>query len=127
LLPSGKPDGLVCHFKLFGFPALRSSCPTGGRCICNGRLLCSSPRSQNPQQVLTIPGGNALAVVPVVRTIPPKEDKVDTSLVKVPMVQASVAQPGSKAPDENLVDDNPNVLNFDAAESEIVCRMSSQL
>jgi hypothetical protein len=25
-----KPDGPICHSKLFGFPSLRSSCPTCG-------------------------------------------------------------------------------------------------
>jgi hypothetical protein len=31
------------------------------------------------------------------------------------------------APDDNLADDDPNILNFDTIESEIVCRMSSLL
>jgi hypothetical protein len=51
----------------------------------------SSPHSQNPQYVLTIPGGSALAVVTMVRTTLSKEDKVDTSLAEVPMAQALVA------------------------------------
>jgi hypothetical protein len=36
-----------------------------------------------------------------------------------------VAQPGSKASDDDLVDDDPGLLNFDTVESETVCRMSS--
>jgi hypothetical protein len=42
LLSLGKPDGLVWHFRLFGFPVLKSSCPASGRCISNGRLMRSS-------------------------------------------------------------------------------------
>jgi hypothetical protein len=30
-------------------------------------------------------------------------------------------------PDENLADDDPDLLKFDVAESEIVCRMNSWL
>jgi hypothetical protein len=37
-----------------------------------------------------------------------------------------VGVPGLQGTD-NLIDDDPNLLNFDAAESEIVCRMSSRL
>jgi hypothetical protein len=55
------------------------------------------------------------------RTTPPKKNKVDTSLAEAPMAQALVARPGSKALDDNLADDDPNLLNFSAAESEIVC------
>jgi hypothetical protein len=43
------------------------------------------------------------------------------------MAQALVAQVGSKVPDDNLADDYPDLLNFDAAESEIICRKSSRL
>jgi hypothetical protein len=43
------------------------------------------------------------------------------------MAQALVAQPGNKAPDDNLVDGDPGILNFIAAESEIVWRMSTRL
>jgi hypothetical protein len=83
--------GLVWHFRLSGFPILRSSCPTGGRHIRNGHLLRSSLYGQNPQQVLTIPSGSASAVTPMVCTTLPKEDKVDTSSAKAPMAQALVA------------------------------------
>jgi hypothetical protein len=84
LLSLGKLDDPVWHFGLSSFPALRPSYPIGGRRICNNHLLSSSPRAQNPQQVLTIPGGSESVVVPMVRTTPPKEDNVDTSSVKVP-------------------------------------------
>jgi hypothetical protein len=63
----------------------------------------------------------------MVRTIPSKEDKVDLSSVEAPKSQALVARLGSMAPDDNLADDDPNILNFDTIESEIVCRMSSLL
>jgi hypothetical protein len=63
----------------------------------------------------------------MVRTTPPKEDKVDTSLVEAPMAQVLVAQLGSNAPNNNLADDDPNLLNFVMAESEIICETSSQL
>jgi hypothetical protein len=53
-------------------------------------------------------------------TTPPKKNKVDTSLAEAPKAQALVARPGSKALDDNLADDDPNLLNFSAAESEIV-------
>jgi hypothetical protein len=59
------------------------------------------------------------------RTTPPKEDKVDTSSVEVPTTQALVAQPESKAPHDNLGDDDPDLLNFAAVASEIACRTSS--
>jgi hypothetical protein len=36
-----------------------------------------------------------------------------------------VVQPGSKASNDNLTDDDPDLPNFDAMESKIVCRMSS--
>jgi hypothetical protein len=60
-------------------------------------------------------------------TTPPKEDKVDTLSVEAPMAQALVTRLRSKALNDNLADDDPNLLNFDATESEIVCRMSSRL
>jgi hypothetical protein len=63
----------------------------------------------------------------MVCTTPPKEDKADTSLAEVPTTQALVARLGSKALDDNLADDDPDILNFIVAESEIVCRMSSRL
>jgi hypothetical protein len=97
----------------------------GGRRICNGRLLQSSLRGQNLQQVLTIPSENASVVVPMVCTTPPKEDKVDTSSTDVPTGQALATRLRSKASGGNLVDDDPDLLNFDAVESEIVCQMSS--
>jgi hypothetical protein len=54
-------------------------------------------------------------------------DKAGISWVEVPTAQALVAQLKSKAPDDNLVDDDLDHLNFTAAESEIVCQTSSQL
>jgi hypothetical protein len=66
-------------------------------------------------------------VAPTVRTTPPKEDKVDTSLAKAPMVQALVARPGSKALDDSIVDNDLDILNFVAVEYKIACRTSSQL
>jgi hypothetical protein len=127
LLPLGKPDGPVWHFGLFGFPILKPSFPTGGQHIHNGRLLHSSLRGQNPQQTLTILGESASAVAPMVCTNPPKEDKVGTSSVKALTVQALVAQPGSKALDDNVADNDSDPLNFDVADSEIVCRTSPRL
>jgi hypothetical protein len=38
-----------------------------------------------------------------------------------------VAQLGSKALDDNLADDDPDLLNFDAADFEINCRTNSRL
>jgi hypothetical protein len=66
-------------------------------------------------------------VAPLVHTTPPKEDKVDTSSVEVPTVQALAVRLGSKAPNDNLVDDNFDLLNLDVVESETVYRMSSRL
>jgi hypothetical protein len=63
----------------------------------------------------------------MVRTTPPKENKVDTSSAEAPTAQTLVTQLGSKAPDDNLADDDPDLLNFAAAESDIVCWMNSQL
>jgi hypothetical protein len=85
LLSLGKLDGPVWHSGLSSIPILRPSCPASGRRIRNDRLLRSSLRGQNPQYVLTIPGGSASVVVSIVHTTPPKEDKVDTSLVEGPM------------------------------------------
>jgi hypothetical protein len=63
----------------------------------------------------------------IVHTNLPKVDKVGTSSTEVPMAQALVAQLGSKVTDDNLVDDNPDLLNFATRESEIICQMSSRL
>jgi hypothetical protein len=52
---------------------------------------------------------------------------VGTSSVKAPTVQALVAQPGSKALDDNVADNDSDPLNFDVAESVIVCRTSPRL
>jgi hypothetical protein len=59
LLLPGKPDGPVWHSELSGFLVLRPSYPVGGRCVLSGHLQHSSLHSQNPEQVLTIPGGSA--------------------------------------------------------------------
>jgi hypothetical protein len=87
----GETNGLVCHSGPSSFLALRPSYPASGQRIRNSRLLCSSLYSQNPQQVLIILGGSALVAMPMVRTTPPKEDKVDTSSVEVSMAQALVS------------------------------------
>jgi hypothetical protein len=63
----------------------------------------------------------------MVRTTPPKEDMMDTSPMEAPTTQALVARPESKAPDDNLVDEDLDHLNFDVAESEIACRTNSRL
>jgi hypothetical protein len=89
--------------------------------------MCSSLHGQNPQQVLTIPGGSASATEPMVPTTPPKEDKVDTSSVEVPTAQALVARRRNKVSDDNLADDNPDLLNFAASGSKIICQTTSQL
>jgi hypothetical protein len=63
----------------------------------------------------------------MVRTTPPKEDKVDTSSMEVCTAQTLVTRPGSKASDDNLADDDPELLALIVAESEIVCEMRSWL
>jgi hypothetical protein len=68
-----------------------------------------------------------LTVASIARTTPPKEDKVDTSSAEVSTTQALVARPGSKAPDDNLADDDPDILNFTAMKSEIICWTNSRL
>jgi hypothetical protein len=52
---------------------------------------------------------------------------VDTSSAEAPTAQALAGRPGSKASDDNLANNYPDLLNFDVAESKIVCWMSSQL
>jgi hypothetical protein len=79
LLFMAKPDGPVWHSGLSSFHVSRPSCPAGGRRIHNGRLVHTRLRGQNPQQVLTILGGSALAVAPMARTTSPKVDKGDMS------------------------------------------------
>jgi hypothetical protein len=63
----------------------------------------------------------------MVRTTLAKVDKAGTSSVEVPTAHALVAQAKSKAPDDDLIDDDPGLLNFITTEFEIVCRTSSQL
>jgi hypothetical protein len=63
----------------------------------------------------------------MVRTTLPKVDKVGTSSTEVPIAQALVARLESKAPDDDLVDDDPDLLNFTVVESEIIYQMSSRL
>jgi hypothetical protein len=73
-------------------------------------------------------GGSAsMAVAPMVHTTLPKEDNMGTSSVEAPTTQALVARLESKAPDDNLGDDDPDFLNFDAAESETICQTNSRL
>jgi hypothetical protein len=76
---------------------------------------------------MTILGGSASAVVYIACTTLPKEEKASTSSVEAPRAQALVDRPGSKVSDDTLADDDPDLLNFTAAESEIVCRTSSWL
>jgi hypothetical protein len=64
---------------------------------------------------------------PTDHTTPPKEDKVDTSSMEASTAQALVARLRSKLLDDNIVDNNPDLLNFVVVEFEIVCRMSSWL
>jgi hypothetical protein len=63
----------------------------------------------------------------MVYTTLPKEDKVDTSSTEAPTTQILVARSESKASDDNPSDDDPDLLNFDMAESKIVCQTSTQL
>jgi hypothetical protein len=127
LLPLGKLDGPVLHSRLSGFPVLRLLFPSIGRHVCSGHLFHSSLHGLNPEQVLTILTGSALAVAPMDHTTPPKEDKVDTLSAEVPMAQALVAQPESKAQDDNLGDADPDLQNFVAVGSKIARRMNSLL
>jgi hypothetical protein len=53
--------------------------------------------------------------------------KVDTSSAEAPTVWALVTRPGSKAPDDNLADDDPDLLNHAMVESGIASWMSSLL
>jgi hypothetical protein len=57
----------------------------------------------------------------------PKVDKIGTPLGEVPTAQALVARLGSKASDDDLVDDDPDLLNFTTVESKIICQMSSRM
>jgi hypothetical protein len=66
-------------------------------------------------------------VVLTVCTTPPTVDKVDTSLAEILIAQTLVARLRSKVPDDNLVDDDPDLLNFTMVEFEITCQTSSQL
>jgi hypothetical protein len=63
----------------------------------------------------------------MIHTTPPMEDKVVTSMAEAPMAQALVARLGSKALNDNFADDDPDLLNFDVVDSEIICWMSSRL
>jgi hypothetical protein len=54
-------------------------------------------------------------------------DKANISSSEAPVVQALVARPESKVPDDTLVDDDPDLLNFTIVESGIACSMSSLL
>jgi hypothetical protein len=117
LLPLEKLNCLVWHSGLSSFPNLEPSYPVGGRHFRNSCLLCNRLRGQNPQQVLTIPGGSTLMVESMDRTTPPKVDKVDTSSAEASTAQALVAQSRSKALDDAHVDDDLDLLNVVAAVS----------
>jgi hypothetical protein len=56
-----------------------------------------------------------------------KVDKAGTLSTEVPTAQVLVARSGSKASDDNLTGDDPDLLNFTTAESGIVCPMRSWL
>jgi hypothetical protein len=53
----------------------------------------------------------------MVCTTLPKVDKAGMSSAEVPMAQALVARPGSKASNDDLFDDDPGLLNFTVVES----------
>jgi hypothetical protein len=63
----------------------------------------------------------------MVHTTPPKEDKAGTSSTEAVTAQALVVRPRSKALDDCLANNDPDLLNFATVESEIVYRMSSRL
>jgi hypothetical protein len=63
----------------------------------------------------------------MVRTTLSRVDKAGTSSAEVPTAQALAARSGSKAPDDNLADDDPDLLNFTVVESKIVCQMRFRL
>jgi hypothetical protein len=63
----------------------------------------------------------------MVRTTLAKVDKAGTSSVEVPTAHVLVVRAKSKAPDDDLVDDDTGLLNFITTEFEIVCQTSSQL
>jgi hypothetical protein len=52
---------------------------------------------------------------------------IGTSSAEGPIVQALASRMGSKAVDDNFTDYDPDLLNFNAVESEIICQMSSRL
>jgi hypothetical protein len=95
-LPPRKLDGPVWHAGLSGFPTPKLLCPTDGRCVCSSHLLHSSLHGQNPEQVLTIPGGSASVVAPMDRSIPSKEEEVGTSSMEAPTALTLVARPESE-------------------------------
>jgi hypothetical protein len=95
-----------------GFPASGLSCPANGRCTHSDRLLRSNLHGQTPQWALTISGGSASVVDPTVSTTLPKKGKVDTSSAEAPMTRTLVARPESEVPDDNPIDNDPNLLNF---------------
>jgi hypothetical protein len=66
-------------------------------------------------------------VEPMVHSTLPEVDRAGTPSVEDPMVQALVARLGSKAPNDDLIDDDLGLLDFTAAEFEIICRMRSRL
>jgi hypothetical protein len=62
----------------------------------------------------------------MVCTTLPKVDKAGMSSAEVPMAQALVARPGSKASNDDLFDDDPGLLNFTVVESKTVSWTSPQ-
>jgi hypothetical protein len=116
-LSSEKLEHPIWGSRPSSFPVLGPFSHAAGQRSCNDRLLYSSLCGQNLQLVLTILGGSASATEPTVRTTPPKVDKVGTSSVEARMTRALVARPGSKALDDNLVDDDSNLLNLIVVES----------
>jgi hypothetical protein len=127
LLLPGKPDGPIWHSWLSSFSVLGLPCPTGGRCVRNGHLLRKSLHSQNLQQVRPSPVEGHRRWSPW--SIPPcsRWTRWVHHHTEVPMAQAFVAQPRSKALDDDLVDDDPGLLNFATTESETIYRTSPRL
>jgi hypothetical protein len=121
LLPLGKLDDLIWHFRLSHFLVLKPSCPVGGRHSHNGHLLCSSLRGRNSQKILTILSVSASMAESINHTTPSKVYKANTSSAEVPTAQALVARSGSKASNDAPIDDDLDLLYFVVVVSWIGC------
>jgi hypothetical protein len=127
LLPPGKPDGPLWHSGLSDFlprssSALLMADVSVVAISCVVASMAKTLSKFRPSLVEVHQWWHPWPVPPRA-----KEDKVDTSSVEVPTAPALVARSKSKAPDDNLGDDNPDLLNFAAVGSEIDCQMSSRL